>query len=155
MRASLRTRITPALAALALLAVPLAGMPAAEAAVVKPLDIVKIHFDPPGTDKAHNTGYNQEYIQVKNVGKTTLNLTGYKVRDDGPQVFTFPKNYKLAAGKTVTIRSGKGTNSATTLYWGKASYIWNNTGDTARTFNAAGKLLESCKYPRGGSTKTC
>lgn len=149
-----RRLLAPILAAAALLAAPLAIAPAAEAAVVKPLDIVKIHFDPPGADKMNNAGYNKEFIQLKNTGTTTLNLTGYRILDSGPQKFTFPKNFKLAKGKTVTIRSGKGSNSATALYWGTSSYIWNNTGDTARLLNPKGKVLEICKHGRG-STKAC
>ena len=131
--------------------------PAAEAAVVKPLDIVKIHFDPPGKDLAKNSGYNQEYIQVKNTGSSTLTLTGYVIRDNGPQKFSFPTGTKLGAGKTLTIRSGTGRNSSSTLYWNKASYIWNNTGDSARTYTDKGKLLETCTYTSTGtaSTKSC
>lgn len=156
--ALVRARFLAVLLALLLVAATTAiAAPAAQAAVVKPLDIVKIHFDPPGKDASKNSGYTQEYIQVKNTGSSTLTLTGYTIRDDGPQKFSFPKGTKLAAGKTLTIRSGTGTNSATTLYWNKASYIWNNTGDSARTYNGAGKLLETCKYTSNGtaSTKTC
>ncbi|MDO5662232.1 MAG: lamin tail domain-containing protein [Brachybacterium sp.] len=137
------------LAALALLLTgPLAAAPSAEAAVVKPLDIVKIHYDPVGRDQPNNRGYNQEFIQLKNTSARTLDLTGYVIRDERPQRFAFPKGFKLGAGKTVTIRSGHGKNTASTLYWGKKSYIWNNDGDTARTFNAQGKLLERCSYKK-------
>lgn len=141
-----------ALLAAATLAAPMTIAPAADAATVKPLDIVSVYYDPPGTDKSTNSGYTKEYIVLKNTGRTTLTLTGYTVRDNGPQKFTFPKGFTLGAGKSVTIRSGKGKNSSSTLYWNKSSYIWNNTGDTARTYNSTGKLLESCTY-RGGSHK--
>ncbi|MEE1650146.1 lamin tail domain-containing protein [Brachybacterium sp. J144] len=147
-----RARLLPMLLAGLLLAAPLAVTAPAEAAVVKPLDITTIHYDPKGTDKSNNAGYTQEYIQVKNTGKTTLTLTGYVLRDEGPQRFAFPKGTKLAPGKTLTIRSGSGKNSSTTLYWSKASYIWNNTGDTARLYNAKGTLVEKCTY-KGGTKK--
>lgn len=140
--------LTMLLVATSLLAAP----PAAEAAVKKPLDIVKIHYDPAGRDHSKNSGYTKEYIQVKNTGKKTLNLTGYVLRDNGPQRFTFPKGTTLKPGKTLTIRSGKGSNTSTTLYWGKSSYIWNNTGDTARLHSSKGTLLESCAY-KGGTRK--
>lgn len=128
--------------------------PAAEAAVKKPLDIVKIHYDPAGKDHSKNSHYKKEFIQVKNTGKKTLALTGYTIRDNGPQKFTFPKGTKLKPGKTLTIRSGKAKNTSTTLYWNKSSYIWNNTGDTARLYSNKGKLLESCKYKGGVHKKT-
>lgn len=142
-----RARFLAVLLAALVVAVPLAiAPPAAEAAVVKPLDVVKVYYDPPGKDYAKNSEYVKEYIQLKNTGKKTLTLTGYVIRDNGPQKFTFPKGAKLAPGKTLTIRSGKGKNTASTLYWGKASYIWNNTGDTARLYSPKGKLLEACTY---------
>ncbi|MGP5088743.1 lamin tail domain-containing protein [Brachybacterium tyrofermentans] len=148
-----RARNLPVLLAVAALLLTLfAAAPSAEAATVKPLDITTMHYDPAGSDKANNTGYNKEYIVLKNTGTKTLTLTGYTLRDKGPQKFAFPKGTKIAPGKTLTIRSGKGKNSASTLYWNKASYIWNNTGDTARTYDAKGRLLESCTY-KGGVRK--
>ncbi|PMC74474.1 lamin tail domain-containing protein [Brachybacterium sp. UMB0905] len=148
-----RARFLAFLLAALVVAVPLAiAPPAAEAAVKKPLDIVKVYYDPPGRDYSKNSEYVKEYIQVKNTGKKTLTLSGYVIRDNGPQKFTFPKGTKLAPGKTLTIRSGKGKNTTKTKYWNKSSYIWNNTGDTARLYNSKGKLLESCKY-KGGVKK--
>ncbi|MFI8776874.1 lamin tail domain-containing protein [Brachybacterium paraconglomeratum] len=151
-----RARFLALLLAALVVAVPLAIAPPADAAVKKPLDIVKVHYDPPGRDYSKNSEYVKEYIQVKNTGKTTLTLTGYVIRDNGPQKYTFPRGFKIAPGKTVTIRSGTGKNTSTTLYWGKASYIWNNTGDTARLYNSKGALLESCKFAGGvkKATKT-
>lgn len=148
-----RARALVALLAAVLVASLLAiAPPAAEAAVTKPLDVVKVYYDPPGKDHSKNSGYTQESIQVKNTGKKTLTLSGYTIRDNGPQKFSFPKGTKLKPGKTLTIRSGKGRNTASTLYWGKASYIWNNTGDTARLYSNKGTLLESCAY-KGGTHK--
>lgn len=144
-------------AAVVLAGTVLAAAPPAEAAVTKPLDIVKVHFDPKGTDKPTNSGYTQEYIQLKNTGSRTLNLSGYVIRDNGPQKYVFPKGVTLKPGKTLTVRSGKGSSSSTTRYWGKSSYIWNNTGDTARIYDAKGKRLETCTIKRGSgkTTQTC
>lgn len=147
-----RARFLALLLAALVVAVPLAVAPPADAAVKKPLDIVKVYYDPPGRDHSKNSEYVKEYIQVKNTGKTTLTLTGYVIRDNGPQKYTFPKGFKIAPGKTVTIRSGTGKNTSTTLYWGKASFIWNSTGDTARLYSSKGALLESCR-DKGGAYK--
>lgn len=149
----LRARFLALLLAALMVAVLVAiAPPAAEAAVKKPLDIVKVYYDPPGKDHSKNSHYTKEYIQVKNTGKKTLTLAGYVIRDNGPQKFTFPKGTKIAPGKTLTIRSGKAKNTSSTLHWNKSSYIWNNTGDTARLYTNKGKLLESCAY-KGGTHK--
>lgn len=152
-----RARLLAVLLAAMLVTAPLVlAPPAAEAAVKKPLDIVKVYYNPPGKDYAKNSGYVKEFIQVKNTGSKTLTLSGYVIRDNGPQKFTVPKGTRLAPGKTLTIRSGKGRNTTSTLYWNKSSYIWNNTGDTARLYSAKGTLLESCRYKglRKAATKS-
>ena len=151
-------RLATALAAVVVAAMPFASLTAADAAVVKPLDIVKVYFDPAGTDRPTNAGYNQEYIQVRNTGTKALNLTGYRIVDAGPKSFAFPKNFTLAKGATVTIRAGKGTNSKTTLYWQNKGYVWNNTGDVARLMSPKGAQLERCDFRniRGlNGTKVC
>jgi hypothetical protein len=91
---------------------------------------------------------NQEYVKVTNKGTTAVNIKGWKITDKGKKhTYTFP-SYTLKAKSTVTLRSGKGRNSATTLYWNKYSFIWNNhdskyNGDTAYLYNAQGKLISS------------
>lgn len=147
-------RLKALLLALALLLAPAVLAPAAQAATGKPIDIVKIHFDPLGRDAATNSGWNQEYILVKNVSTATVTLTGYRLKDSGPQSFTFPTGTKLGPGKTLTIRSGTGRNTSSTLYWGKRSYIWNNDRDSARLLSRSGALLETCSYTWKPSTRT-
>jgi hypothetical protein len=86
---------------------------------------------------------NQEYVQIANTGTTAVNLNGWKITDQGAlHVYTF-SGYSLKAKSTVTLRSGSGNNTATTLYWNKYSFIWNNTGDKASLYNAQGKLVST------------
>jgi hypothetical protein len=86
---------------------------------------------------------NQEYVQVTNTGTAAVNMNGWKITDKGAlHVYTF-SGYTLKAKSTVTLRSGSGKNTATTLYWNKYSFIWNNTGDKAYLYNAQGKLVSS------------
>jgi hypothetical protein len=39
-------------------------------------------------------------------------------------------------------------NTATNRYWGRAGYVWNNTGDTAYLRTPSGALMDSCKWTR-------
>jgi hypothetical protein len=87
----------------------------------------------------------QEYVKVTNSGTTAVNMKGWKIRDShNYHTYYFP-SYTLKPKYTVTLRSGKGTNTASTLYWNKYSFIWNNKGDTAYLYNAQGKLVSSRK----------
>lgn len=93
---------------------------------------------------------NQEYVQITNGGKSAVNLNGWKIQDqDAKHTYKF-SSYNLKTKSTVTLRSGKGKNSGSTLYWGKDIFIWNNHdpkhneyGDTAYLYNAQGKLVSS------------
>jgi hypothetical protein len=86
---------------------------------------------------------NQEYVQITNTGAASENMKGWIIQDDGSKhTYVFP-SYTLKAKSTVTLRSGRGTNTANTLYWNKWSFIWNNDGDTAHLYNPQGRLVSS------------
>lgn len=49
----------------------------------------------------------------------------------------------------MTIRTGRGTASATNQYFGKTTqYVWKNTGDTARLVNSRGAVTHRCTYTK-------
>lgn len=85
-----------------------------------------------------SVGLISEEVIIKNISTNTVQLKGYKlISITGNQVYTF-SDYLLAAGKTVTVYSGKGSGD---LKW-TGSYIWNNNGDSAALYDASGKLLD-------------
>jgi len=84
-----------------------------------------------------------EWVQVSNKGSSPVSLNGWKIEDDGSKhTYTFP-SYTLDSSSTVTVYTGEGINSATELYWGLGSPIWNNDGDTAYLYDANGKLVST------------
>ncbi len=85
---------------------------------------------------------NQEYVQITNKGTTDAKMNGWKITDSGSiHTYNFLSSYTLKAKTTVTLYTGKGTNTATKLFWGKGVYVWNNEGDTAYLYNAQGTLV--------------
>ncbi|WP_248965429.1 lamin tail domain-containing protein [Sphaerisporangium perillae] len=117
------------------------------------IQITKIYYDSPGSpDSGANSSLNGEYVQIKNTTKKAVSLKGWNLRDKtnrSDHVYTFG-TFTLGAGKTVTVRTGKGTNTATTRYWGRSggtlAYIWNQAKDTAYLRNASSTLVDSCSY---------
>ena len=73
---------------------------------------------------------NDEYVVFGNDADATLSLGGWVVRDDSGHSYTFPANFALGPGETVTLRTGAGEDTADTLYWRNDSAVWNNGGDT-------------------------
>jgi len=134
-------------------AVVLVGAGPAQAAT--PVKITLIYYNSPGSDTRANTSLNAEYVVLKNTTTRTQGITGWTVRDAAGHVYKFPTT-TLAAGRTITLRTGKGTNSSTTRYWQQSNYIWNNDRDTAYRRNAAGTLMQSCSYNSTAAvSKTC
>jgi hypothetical protein len=148
----IRSALIPAGVAAALL---LTLAPAAQAATPT-VQITRVWYDSPGSpDFGANSSLNGEYVQLKNATPKALALKGWTVRDitkRSDHVYTFGA-FTLGAGKTVTLRTGKGTNTATNRYWGRSggtlAYIWNQTSDTAYLRNVSGKLIDSCSYNSG------
>ena len=84
-----------------------------------------------------------EWIKVTNKGSSPVSLSGWKIEDEGRKhTYIFP-SYTLDAGSTVTVYTKMGTNSATELYWGSSSLIWNNDGDTAAIYDNSGQLVST------------
>lgn len=82
-----------------------------------------------------------EWVQISNTGSSPVSLNGWKIEDKGNKhTYTF-QSYTLNAGTTVTVFTGKGTSSATELYWQLDDPIWNNNGDTAYLYDDSGELI--------------
>ncbi len=87
-----------------------------------------------------------EWVSVRNTGTAPVQLAGCTISDASVHVFTFP-SFVLAAGATVTVHTSPGTNTATDLYWGLGSSVWNNTGDTATLKRPNGGVISSLTRP--------
>ena len=150
----LRNSVLPLAIALAVTTVLGLGAvsPAQSATAVK---FVSVQYDSPGDDTGSNYSVNKEWFRVKNTtGKAKL-LAGWKVKDNTGYTFVFPSGYKLGAGRTVTVHTGKGSNTAAHLYWKQGYYVWNNTGDKARLITPGGAVADSCSWGDGSGYLGC
>jgi hypothetical protein len=136
---------------LAVMAVIVLGLAGQASAAIK---IREIYFDSPGADTGSNKSLNAEWVLIKNTGTTRKTLTGWTLRDTSHHVYKFP-TFKLGPGKSVKVHTGKGSNTASNLYWKLDYYVWNNDGDTAKLRKKDGSLVDSCSYSGAGSSKLC
>jgi hypothetical protein len=133
-------------------AIAVTAVPAEAASAVQ---FGTIRYDAPGSDTATNTSVNGEYVVLRNSGTTARSLTGWTVRDAANHVYKFGA-FSLGAGKSVVLRTGRGTNTGTTRFWGLGYHVWNNTGDKAYLRNAAGTAIDYCAWTsKGLGYKTC
>ncbi|MEU2114553.1 lamin tail domain-containing protein [Streptomyces sp. NPDC016459] len=107
--------------------------------------LYKIYYDSPGTDRRSNTSLNAEYVQIRNTTGAAVNLRGWTLTDAANHKYTFG-NFTLGKGKIVTVRTGRGTNTAANVYQNRGAYVWNNDRDTATLKKANGTRIDVCSY---------
>jgi|GEM_PF-1401056 len=101
--------------------------------------VTKTQADAKGVDAKNVNG---EYIKIKNTSKATIRLAGYHVKV-GSKFYTFGPTATLKAGKTVTIRMGKGKNTSTTKYLGSTKPVMPNGKGKAQIMTYTGTVLAS------------
>ncbi|MFB6118813.1 lamin tail domain-containing protein [Halosegnis sp.] len=111
--------------------------PAAEGGLV-----VSVHADAAGND---NENLNDEYVTLANRGETSLELDGWTVTDAAGHRYELG-TLRLGAGEAVTIHTGTGNDTTSDVYWGRASAVWNNGGDTATVRAANGTVVAEQSY---------
>jgi endonuclease YncB( thermonuclease family) len=89
---------------------------------------------------------NDEYVVVENGGSAGVDMSGWTLSDAAGYTYDFPSGFALDAGATVTLHTGSGTDTSTDLYWGYASAVWNNSGDTATLTDDAGSTVDTYSY---------
>ena len=107
------------------------------------LAVATINADAAGND---GDNLNDEYVVFENVGTEPLDLSGWTVEDEVGKRYVVPDGVTVAPGETLTLRSGSGTDTGGTLYWGAGSPIWNNGGDTVFVTNATGDRVLTESY---------
>ena len=128
----------------------LVAVTAAPAEAASAIQFGRIQYNSPGTDRNTNLSVNGEYVVIKNLGYTARSLTGWTVRDAQNHVYKFG-TFTLGARKSVVLRTGKGTNTSSTRYWGLGWHVWNNTGDKAYLRTAAGTGMDYCAWTSSGA----
>jgi len=87
---------------------------------------------------------NSEYVTIKNTGKNAVNLKGWTLR---PMLhvyaYLFKNSVVIKPGATLTVHTGKGTNTATDIYWGRTAQLWISPRSTG--YGNAAYLVD----PRG------
>jgi hypothetical protein len=114
-------------------------------------------YNPSGTDRKNNAGYNREYFRITNYTSKTINLKYWTVKDRAGNTYRFSTDFLLRGKKNVYVLTGKGTNGKPSnyRYWGRSGYIWNNTGDAAYLRTGSNKLIDSCSWKKGNGRTYC
>ncbi|WP_323677650.1 lamin tail domain-containing protein [Halorubellus sp. PRR65] len=107
------------------------------------LAVREVHADAEGAD---GENLNDEYVVLENTGSSTLDLSGWTIADEAGHTYTVPEGTTLASGDTLTVHTGSGSDTASDLYWGSGSPIWNNGDDTVIVRNSQGDVILEYTY---------
>jgi hypothetical protein len=128
-----------AIAAFAVAATP-ASQPSAVAAAGC-LRFSATNFNGPGND---NYELNGEWVRIKNVCASRKGIGGWKIHDYGKiHIYKFPSGASIGPGKTITLYSGRGTNTTSKRYWGRTyGAVWNDVPpEKAYLRNGSGTII--------------
>jgi len=85
-----------------------------------------------------------ERVLIINLGGS-VNLSGWTLRDQQNNVYTFP-NINLFQGGAVNVHTIAGRDTVTDLYWGKTAAMWQN-GETATLVDPQGRTHTTFTAP--------
>lgn len=83
----------------------------------------------------------EEYIVLKNTGDIPLDLSGWRVKDDDGNVYTFSDGVDLGTGETLTLHTARGTQTESDRYWWSDEQIWDDGGERLAIFDERGQQV--------------
>ena len=107
------------------------------------LSVVEINGNAAGND---NENLNDEYVVFRNTGSEPLDISGWTVADEAGHTYTFPDGTVVDPDTEVTLRTGSGTDTASTYYWDETGAVWNNDGDVVIVRNATDSVMIRSPY---------
>jgi len=89
----------------------------------------------------------KEYVNIQNIGWSPVNMTGWYIRDDGPNRYDFPTNFTIPKKEIIRLWTKSGQNTTSDLYWGSAVEVWNDVNECAYLRdNSGGEKILVDKY---------
>jgi micrococcal nuclease len=104
--------------------------------------ITDVQHDPDGNDNYRLT---QEYVTFQNTCTRAIGMDAWTVKDAGTSQYTFDA-YTLQPDGAVTLRTGRGDDNATDVYWGQRQAVWNNDGDALYLRDDSGQQVTYTRY---------
>jgi hypothetical protein len=101
--------------------------------------IIDINNNPDGND------LDTEYVEIENDGSRSVDMKGWKLRDENRNVYTFPA-FTLKKGANVKVWTKAGTNTSSNLYWGRTAPVWNKKHDCAHLRDENGDRVDDMCY---------
>ena len=94
-----------------------------------------------------------EWVDIKNIGGGTVDMTGWFINSDSPAgKYFFPDGFEIKTGQTVKVYTKKGTNGASQLYMNRTEEYWKDNKDCGYLKNESRQTINSFCYGTSGFT---
>ncbi|WP_234390080.1 lamin tail domain-containing protein [Streptomyces sp. MMG1533] len=125
------------------------ALPASAADHARPdrtrVEISSVQYDSPGRDNSSNRSLNNEWVELTNTTRDSVNLDGWTLGDEDGRTYTFD-HYRLAARATVRIHTGEGRDTRTDLFQDRRDHVWDNYSGTATLRNDRGRFIDEASW---------
>jgi hypothetical protein len=90
----------------------------------------------------------QEYVLLQRVGEGDLKLSGWQLKSEHGNVYTFPSSPELILykGGAVQVYSRVGSDTPTEVYWNRTQAAWQS-GEVATLVDAQGRVQATYQVP--------
>ncbi|WP_317445115.1 lamin tail domain-containing protein [Streptomyces collinus] len=95
----------------------------------------------------YDRNLNQEWVDVTNASRRSVNLDGWTLSDEDGHTYTF-HHYRLEGRATVRVHTGFGRDSRTDLFQDRRRSVWDTRRDTATLRNDEGRFVDSVSWGR-------
>jgi len=99
---------------------------------------VTVFADAPGNDHENLNG---EYVVIRSQAPSSLMIGGWRLCDVSSRCFRFPAGAWIEPGERVVVYTGYGTSDGVSFFMNNDRAVWNNDGDEASLFDAAGNPI--------------
>lgn len=108
------------------------------------LAVVDVHPETPGGPREN---LEAERVVFENAGGGWLDVSGWRVADQGGHTYEFPPDTTIPPGQSLVLRTGSGEDGDGEYYWGQGSQVWNDHGDVVTVTDADGEPVLAHEYP--------
>lgn len=95
--------------------------------------------------RARGVSPRREWVSVTNAGDAKVRLRGWSVSNRRKRFYTFARG-ALAPGRTLRLRSGRGTDGRGKIHWGSRAELWPDAGGEAKLWAPGRRLVQKLRY---------
>ena len=103
------------------------------------IQILSIYYDGSGLNEP------DEYVEIKNLGSTSVQIQNWTLRDEAYHIFTFPQ-FVMVPNQICRIYTNETHPEYCEFSYNSSSAIWNNSEDCGYLFNSSDVLKSKYCY---------